>query len=171
MRRFLRFGPRFLLRWRGPEDQTDVTSAKLTTSWTHALPNTGQIQLSCYGVPHPTLFGRCMCLTPLRRCRSLLHRSLLPRRHWRCSSALPIRPCMSGGINFPRGEEEEGDDATATQNNEWSLPNGRKRGLRARSEEPTRGHTDSSTCLEFEVCSASGAEGSGPVLFQQSSSI
>ena len=72
---------------------------------------------------------------PLRRCRSLLHRSLLPRRHWRCSSALPIRPCMSGGINFPRGEEEEGDDATATQNNEWSMPNGRKRGLRARSEE------------------------------------
>ena len=76
-----------------------------------------------------------MCLNPLRRCRSLLHRSLLPRRHWRCSSALPIRPCMSGGINFPRGEEGEGDDATATQNNEWSLPNGRKRGLRARSEE------------------------------------
>ena len=35
-----------------------------------------------------------MCLTPLRRCRSLLHRSLLPRRHWRCSSALPIRPCL-----------------------------------------------------------------------------
>ena len=64
MRRFLRFGPRFLLRWRGPEDQTDVTSAKLTISWTHALPNTGQIQLSCYGVPHPTLFGRYMCLTP-----------------------------------------------------------------------------------------------------------
>ena len=54
-----------------------------------------KIYFRCYGVPHPTLLRRYMCLTPLRAAAAHYCTALsLPRRHWRCSSALPIRPCL-----------------------------------------------------------------------------